>query len=138
MKRCLVLLAFFGALLSATGLYADPLAQSPTQPPAPCPPPETAQTEPKQSLAEKIVDDLYAMWSEADIPAKYSFLVWPAYKEISNPANWPRLELIRDVSTVGDLVEIWPSRKALIQAVYQSLPERAIKEYLHMSRIASR
>ena len=126
MKWYLTSLTILGMLLSAASLFAE----SPSPPPAQC--------DLRRALAEKIVDDLCSMWSEADIPAKYSFLVWPAYKEISNPANWPRLELIRDVSTVGDLVEVWPSRGALVQAVYRSLPERAVKAYMDLTRMASR
>jgi len=97
-----------------------------------------AQADQRLSLAYRIADDLLSMWSEADIPAKYSFLVWPAYKEISDERNWPRLELVRDISTVGDLFEVWPSREALAAAVYWNLPDRAIKEFVDMTRDASR
>jgi hypothetical protein len=97
-----------------------------------------AQPAMKEELADRITDDLLSMWSEADIPSKYSFLVWPAYREISRESNWPRLELVRDVSTVGDLVEVWPSRQALAQAVSQNLPDRALKEYVDTIRAASR
>jgi len=100
-------------LLSTTGLYA--------------------QTDMKLQLANKIVDDLFSSWSEADIPTKYSFLVWPAYKELSKQSNWPRLEFIRDISTVGDLFEIWPSREALVQAVYANIPDGVLKEYNDMT-----
>jgi hypothetical protein len=31
-------------------------------------------------------------------------------KELSKQSNWPRLQLIPDVSTVGELFEVWPSR----------------------------
>jgi hypothetical protein len=98
----------------------------------------SAQPDMKRQLADLIVQDLLSMWSEADIPGKYSFLVWPAYNEISKESNWPRLELIRDISTVGDLVEVWPSREALAAAVYRNLPERALKEYVDMIQTASR
>jgi hypothetical protein len=114
MKRCLIPVL----LLSACSLYAQP--------------------DMKRELADRIVVDLLSMWSEADIPAKYSFLVWPAYKEISRESNWPRLELIRDISTVGDLVAVWPSRDALAGAVYQYLPDRALQEYAEMIRVASK
>jgi len=97
-----------------------------------------AQQDQRLSLAYRIADDLLSMWSEADIPAKYSFLVWPAYKEISDERNWPRLELVRDISTVGDLFEVWPSRETLAAAVYRNLPDRAIKEFVDMTREASR
>lgn len=101
-------------LLAATGLYA--------------------QSDKKLELANRIVDDLFSLWSEADIPTKYSFLVWPAYRELSKESNWPRLEFIRDISTVGDLFEVWPSRKALVQAVYLNLPQGVLKEYADMTR----
>jgi len=63
-----------------------------------------ALSDKKLELANRIAGDLFSMWSEADIPTKYSFLIWPAYKELSNESNWPRLELIRDISTVARLV----------------------------------
>jgi hypothetical protein len=94
----------------------------------------SAQADRKQELAGRIVNDLFSLWSEADIPSKYSFLVWPAYKELSKEKNWPRLEFIRDISTVGDLFEIWPSREALVQAVYQNLPQGVLKEYVDMTK----
>ena len=94
----------------------------------------SAQSDRKLELAGRIVDDLLSMWSEADIPAKYSFLIWPAYRELSKETNWPRLEFIRDVSTVGDLFEIWPSRDAMVEAVRQNLPPGVFKEYLDMTR----
>ena len=97
-----------------------------------------AQPDLKRELADRIVQDLLSTWSEADIPGKYSFLVWPAYIEISKESNRPRLELIRDISTVGDLVEVWPSREALAAAVYRNLPPRALEEYADMIRAASR
>jgi hypothetical protein len=93
-----------------------------------------AQVDRKQELADRIAGDLFSLWSEADIPSKYSFLVWPAYKELSKETNWPRLEFIRDISTVGDLFEIWPSRKALVQAVYENLPRGVLKEYVDMAK----
>ncbi len=89
-----------------------------------------AQPDRKLELANRIVDDLFSLWSEADIPAKYSFLVWPAYKELSRESNWPRLEFLRDISTVGDLYQVWPSREALVQAVYQNLPQGVLKKYV--------
>ncbi len=89
-----------------------------------------AQPDRKLELANRIVDDLFSLWSEADIPAKYSFLVWPAYKEISKESNWPRLEFLRDIATVGDLYQVWPSREALVQAVYQNLPSDVLKKYV--------
>ena len=89
-----------------------------------------AQPDRKLELANRIVDDLFSMWSEADMPAKYSFLVWPAYKELSKESNWPRLEFIRDIWTVGDLFEVWPSRETLVQAVYQNLPPGLLREYV--------
>jgi len=92
------------------------------------------QVDRKLELANRIVDDLLSMWSEADIPSKYSFLVWPAYKELSNASNWPRLEFIRDISTVGDLFEVWPSREALVQAVYRNLPPGVLREYVDLIR----
>jgi hypothetical protein len=92
-----------------------------------------AQSDRKLELAGRIADDLLSMWSEADIPAKYSFLVWPAYREFSRETNWPRLEFIRDISTVGDLFEIWPSRDAMVEAVRQNLPAGVLKEYLDMT-----
>ncbi len=93
-----------------------------------------AQADRKQELAGRIVDDLFSLWSEADIPGKYSFLVWPAYKELSKETNWPRLEFIRDISTVGDLFEIWPSRVALVQAIYQNCPQGVLKKYVDMTK----
>jgi hypothetical protein len=93
-----------------------------------------AQADRKQELADRIVGDLFSFWSEADIPSKYSFLVWPAYKELSKETNWPRLEFIRDISTVGDLLEIWPSREALAQAVYQNIPRGVLKEYVDLAQ----
>jgi hypothetical protein len=92
----------------------------------------SAQADPKVELANRIVDDLFSMWSEADIPVKYSFLIWPAYEELSKEANWPRLEFIRDISTVGDLCEVWPSRDALVKAVCRNLPVGVLKEYVDM------
>ena len=94
----------------------------------------SAQADRKQELAVRITDDLFSLWSEADIPAKYSFLVWPAYKELSKESNWPRLEFIRDISTVGDLFEIWPSRVELVRAVYRNIPLGVLKEYEDMTR----
>jgi hypothetical protein len=93
-----------------------------------------AEPDRKMELADRIADDLFWMWSEADIPAKYSFLTWPAYKELSQEANRPRLEFIRDISTVGDLFQVWPSRRALVLAVYQNLPDGVLREYLDMTR----
>lgn len=98
--------------LTATGLYAQP--------------------DRRLELAGRIVDDLFSQWSEADIPSKYSFLVWPAYRELSKESNWPRLEFIRDISTVGDLFEVWPSRDALLRAVDQNLPQGVLKEYVDL------
>lgn len=93
-----------------------------------------AQPDRKLELANRIVGDLLSMWSEADIPAKYSFLTWPAYKELSRKENWPRLELVRDISTVGDLFQVWPSRDALATAVYQNLPADVLKKYVDLAR----
>jgi len=92
-----------------------------------------AQPDRKQELAARITDDVLSMWSEDDIPGKYSFLVWPAYKELSKESNWPRLEFLRDISTIGDLVEVWPSRQELLQAVYLNLPPGVLKEYTDMT-----
>jgi len=93
----------------------------------------SAQPNRSQELAAKITNDLLSMWSEDDIPGKYSFLVWPAYKELSKESNWPRLEFIRDISTVGDLFEVWPSREALLQAVRANLPPGVLKEYVDLT-----
>jgi hypothetical protein len=56
-----------------------------------------AQADMKRDLAGRIVDDLLSLWSKADIPGKYSFLIWPAYKELLKETIWPRLEFIRDI-----------------------------------------
>jgi hypothetical protein len=87
----------------------------------------------KMVLAGRIVDELFSLGSEADIPTKYLFLYWPAMKELSRESNWPRLELIRDIYTVGDLFEVWPSRDLLIGAVYQNMPALLLKEYKDMT-----
>jgi hypothetical protein len=105
--------AIFVFVLAATGLYAQP--------------------DRKLELANRIADDIFSLWSEADIPSKYSFLVWPAYKELSKESNWPRLEFIRDISSVGDLFQVWPSRDAIVQAVYQNLPLGVLKEYVDLT-----
>ncbi len=97
-----------------------------------------AEPDRKLELANRIVDDFFSLWSEADIPAKYSFMIWPAYKELSKESNWPRLELIRDVSAVGTLFEIWPSRKALVQAVYQNLPPEIVRTYIDFADAQAR
>jgi len=110
--------AIFMLVLAATGLYAQP--------------------DRKLELANRIADDIFSLWSEADIPSKYSFLVWPAYKELSKESNWPRLEFIRDISTVGDLFQVWPSREAIVQSVYQNLPEGVLKEYVDLTDAQAR
>ncbi|MGO9308077.1 MAG: hypothetical protein ACLQDL_03525, partial [Spirochaetia bacterium] len=93
---------------------------------------QAAGQDQKMVLAEKIVDELFLDGPEADIPAKYSFLYWPAVKELSKQSNWPRLELVRDISTVGDLFEVWPSRESLVGAVYENMPRIVLQEYVDM------
>ncbi len=105
--------AIFVFVLAATGLYAQP--------------------DKKLELANRIADDFFSLWSEAEILIKYSFLVWPAYKELSQESSWPRLELIRDISTVGDLFQVWPSREAIVQVLYQNLPPGVLKEYVDLT-----
>lgn len=94
-----------------------------------------AQQVRKWELTNRIVDDLFALGSEADIPKKYAFLNWPALRELSRESNWPRLEFIRDISTVGDLIEVWPSREALTAAVYESMPSGVLQEYIDMMNV---
>ncbi|MGA2765961.1 MAG: hypothetical protein ABSG17_21685 [Spirochaetia bacterium] len=93
----------------------------------------SAQPDRKLELANRIADDIFSLWSEADIPSKYSILIWPAYKELSKESNWPRLEFIRDISTVGDLYQVWPSREAIVQAVYENLPSSVLKEFVDLT-----
>jgi hypothetical protein len=110
--------AIFVLVLAATGLYAQP--------------------DRKLELANRIADDIFSRWSEDDIPSKYSFLVWPAYKELSKESNWARLEFIRDISTVGDLFQVWSSREAIVQAVCQNLPPDVLKEYVDLTDARAR
>lgn len=95
---------------------------------------QAAGQDQKTVLAKKIVDELFSIGPEADIPGKCSFLFWPAMKELSKQSNWPRLELIRDISTVGDLFEVWPSRDSLLAAVYENMPKDALQEYIDMTQ----
>jgi hypothetical protein len=87
----------------------------------------------KMALANRIVNDLLSLGPEADIPVKYSFLYWPALKELSKDSNWPRLELIRDISMVGELFVVWPSRESLVGAVYENMPKVLVQGYQNMT-----
>jgi hypothetical protein len=91
----------------------------------------------KMALANRIVDDLLSLGPEADIPGKYSFLYWPAMKELSRESNWPRLELIRDISMVSQLFVVWPSRESLVGAVYQNMPKVLVQGYQNMTAAMS-
>jgi hypothetical protein len=110
--------AIFVLVLAATGLYAQP--------------------DRKLELANRIADDIFSRWSGDDIPSKYTFLVWPAYKELSKESSWPRLGFIRDISTVGDLFQDWPSREAIVQTEYQNLPLGVLKEYVDLTDAQAR
>jgi hypothetical protein len=83
----------------------------------------------KLALSTRIVDELFSLGPDADIPGEYAFLYWPALKELSRPENRRRLELVRDVSMVGTLFKVWPSRSSLVAAVYENIPNVLLQEY---------